>query len=490
MTSKSYLSTLQVFRTLAGYSLGRADIVRRAMAKKKHDVMKKEKEFFIFGEKDNDGNLLTKGALALGVSEAAANKIFDEMSSFSSYAFNKAHACAYSFVAYRTAYLKCHYPSEYFAALMTSMMDSPIKISQYTAECVKSGIKILPPSVNHSMEYFTPEGKNIRFGLLAVKNLGLGLIERLINERNENGNYESFYDFCLRNYSREFNRKALEGLIKSGALDCVCDNRREMLYNIDAVLSAVENERRFSGQGQLNLFEEMGSPNVFEPAKVPEMSRDMRLALEKEATGLYLSGHPMDDYAAFLKNAKYETLSDVAFGKYPDGKRVTVAGIISNVKVRQLKNNNILCTAVVEDVSASVNVTAFANVYAAYKPLLSESKPVILTGRVSEREDRDVELVVEKLELIPENLKGAATLEQKPKTKEGLYLRVESQNSPTFVKIREILAKYKGETPVYIVCQDNGKRLEAPRNLYVKKCDELNHELCEILSNENVKFVT
>ncbi len=480
---------MQVFRALGGYSLGRADIVRRAMAKKKHDVMKREKEFFLYGEKDKDGKVISQGALAFGISEESANRIFEQMSSFSSYAFNKAHACAYSFVAYRTAYLKCHYPSEYFAALMTSMMDSPLKISQYTAECNKTGIKILPPSVNHSLQYFTPEGKNIRFGLLAIKNLGLGLIERLINERQENGKYESFYDFCLRNYSREFNRKALEGLIKSGALDCVCDNRREMLYNIDAVLSAVENERRFSGQGQLNLFEEMGAPNVFGPIKVPEMSKDVLLSLEKEATGLYLTGHPMDDYAEFLKNAKMTSIAEVTMGKYPDGKRVTVAGIISAVKVRQLKNNNLLCTAIIEDVSASVNVTAFANTYSTYKSILSDAKPVILTGRVSEREDRDIELVLEKVDLIPENLKGSTQQEIKPKVKSGLYLRVESQASPNFALIRETLAKYKGDTPVYIVCNDTRKRLEAPRSLYVKKCGELNRELCEILTEDNVRFV-
>ena len=178
-------------------------------------------------------------------------------------------------------------------------------------------------------------------------------------------------------------------------------------------------------------------------------------------------------------------IADVTMGKYPDGKRVTVAGIISAVKVRQLKNNNLLCTAIIEDVSASVNITAFANTYSIYKPVLTDSKPVILTGRVSEREDRDVELVLEKVELIPENLKDAAPVEAKPKVKQGLYLRVESKNSPTFAKIREILAKYKGVTPVYIVCKDTGKRLEAPRSLYVKKCEELNRKLCEILANDN-----
>ncbi len=476
---------MQVFRTLGGYSLGRADIVRRAMSKKKHDVMKKEKEFFLHGERDKDGNVISQGALAFGITEEKANKIFDEMSSFSSYAFNKAHAAAYSFVAYRTAYLKCHYPSEYFSALMTSMMDSSLKISQYTNECVKMGIRILPPSVNHSAIHFTPENKDIRFGLMAIKNLGVGLIERLIKERQANGEYKSFYDFCLRNYSREFNRKALEGLIKSGALDCVCDNRREMLYNIDGVLTAVENERRFSAEGQLNLFDEMDSPNVFEAVKVPEMSKDMRLSMEKEATGLYLSGHPMDEFAGFLKNARYEKLSDIGAGKYPDGKRVTVAGVIDGIKVRQLKNNNLLCTAQIEDISSAVNITIFSNAYSTYKPLLSDSKPIILTGRVAEREDRDVEIVVERIELIPENLKGKA----ESKNKKGLYLRVKSADSKEFSAVKTVLAQYGGDSPVFIICEDNGKRLEAPKSLYIKFGDELNGKLCEILGENNVKYV-
>ena len=474
---------MQVFRKLGGYSLGRADIVRRAMAKKKHDVMKKEKQFFLYGEKDENGNIISEGALTFGISEEAANKIFDQMSSFSSYAFNKAHACAYSFVAYRTAYLKCHYPSQYFSALMTSMMDSSLKISQYTAECQKMGIKILPPSVNHSTNCFTPEGDNIRFGLLAVKNLGISIIERIVSEREQNGKYTSFYDFCLRNYSREFNRKAVEGLIKSGALDCVSQNRREMLYNIDGVMSAVENEKRFSSQGQLNLFGEMDMPNAYEMVSVPEMSREMRLSMEKESTGLYLTGHPMDEFSDFLKNAKYEKLKDVAAGKYPDGKRVTVAGIIDGVKVRQLKNNNLLCTAQIEDMTSFVNITIFSNAYNTFKPLITDTKPIILTGRIAEREDRDVEIVVEKIEAIPENLKGNTAT----KIKAGLYLRVKSAESEDFKKIKTILSQHKGDTPVFIVCEDTGKRLAAPQSLYVKFGDELNKKLVEILGENNVK---
>ncbi len=476
---------MQVFRALAGYSLGRADIVRRAMAKKKHDVMRKEREFFIFGEKDEKGNVITEGAIAKGVSEQTANKIFDEMSSFSSYAFNKAHACAYSFVAYRTAYLKCHYPSEYFACLMTSMMDSASKISLYTAECRKNGIRVLPPSVNKSKADFTPDGKNIRFGLSAIKNLGVGLISRLVNEREQNGEYTSMYDFCLRNYSREFNRKALEGLIKSGALDSLEDNRRQMLYNIEGVLAAVENERRYSGEGQLNLFEEMGSPNIFVPTKIEEMAEELKLELEKEATGLYLSSHPMEKYQNFIKNANFTKLSDVVSGKVFDGKRVSVAGIVTGLKTRNLKNNSILATARLEDMTASVPITIFSKAYTEYKALLSSNKPLILSGKISEHEDRETEIICERVELIPENAEKTPP----KKMNSGLYLKLKNTTCDEFLAVKEILSQFSGDTAVYIYLTETKRKLEAPRNLWVRESDELLTALYSVLGEENVKLV-
>ncbi len=478
---------MQVFRALAGYSLGRADIVRRAMAKKKHEVMRKEREFFLYGEKDENGNIITEGAIARGVSEAAANRIFDDMSSFSSYAFNKAHAAAYSFVAYRTAYLKCHYPSEYFAALMTSMMDSMSKISQYTAEAKKNGVKVLPPSVNYSNSGFTPDGKTIRFGLLAVRNLGIGIIEKLIKEREQNGKYTSMYDFCLRNYSREFNRKALEGLIKSGALDGLEDNRRQMLYNIEGVLAAVENERRFSAEGQLNLFDEIDMPNEFVPEKMPEMDEDLKLELEKEATGLYLSGHPMEKYSAFLSNAGYASISDILNGKYSDAQRVTIAGIISRLKVKQLKNNRLLASAVIEDITASLPITIFSKAYNEYKELLSSKDPVILTGRIAEREDRDTEILCESVQMIPKNI----ALQMKPKKnlKKGLYLKLKNIDDDVFLAVKEQLAEYSGDIPVIVYLTDTNKKLEAPRNLWVREEEALIFSLFNILGKKNVKLV-
>ncbi len=477
---------MQVFRALAGYSFGRADIVRRAMAKKKHDVMRREKEFFLYGEKDANGNTICEGAIARGVDKETAEKIFEDMSSFSSYAFNKAHAAAYSFVAYRTAYLKCHYPAEYFAALMTSMMDSSSKLALYNAECKRYGIKVLPPSVNKSESGFSPENGNIRFGLLAIRNLGVGIIERLINERNNNGEYSSMYDFCRRNYSREFNRKALEGLIKSGAMDSLEDNRRQMLYNIEGTLAAVENEKRFSGDGQLNLFEEMGTPIEYVPQKTEEMDEDTKLMLEKEATGIYISGHPMSRYSDFVKTAGFAKTSEIFSGKYSDGDKITVAGIINNLKVRQLKNNKLMASCQIEDVYSAVNVTVFETVYIANKELLSGTSPVILSGRISEREDRDIEIVCSSVSAMPENADRAIKDKKIP---DGLYLKVKNTEVSEFSAVKDILSKYKGDTVVYIYCTETGKKLEAPKSLYIRPCEELFESLAEVIGENNIKLV-
>ena len=475
---------MQVFRALAGYSLGRADIVRRAMAKKKHAVMQKERECFVWGERGEKGEILTEGAVARGIDPDTANKIFDDMLSFSSYAFNKAHATAYSFVAYRTAYLKCHYPTEYFAALITGMSDSSSKIALYTAEALKDGIKVLPPCVNRSSSVFVPDGKDIRFSLTAVKNLGIGLIERLILEREQNGEYTSMYDFCYRNYSREFNRKALEGLIKSGALDSLEDNRRQMLYNIEGVLSAVENERRFSAEGQLNLFEEMGSPNTFVPQKYDEMDDELKLALEKEATGLYLSGHPMDKYSALTKSSGFTKIVDIISGKAGDGKRVTVAGVIDRIKVKNLKNNSVIVTAMLEDTSGAVGVTVFTKSYIQYKDLLSEAKLLIISGKVSEREDRETEILCEKIEKMPENIPVPTK-----KMAAGLYLRIENLNTKPFLEAKKLLAEFKGDIPVYVYCTENNKKLEAPKNLWITENELLFEKLTSLLGKENVKLI-
>ena len=475
---------MQIFRTLAGYSLGRADIVRRAMSKKKHDVMKKERTAFIYGEKDEKGNIICEGAVNRGVSEEVAAKIFDEMSAFSSYAFNKSHAAAYAVVAYTTAYLKCHYPDKYMAALLTSVLDDTNKINLYTKECKRLGIKVLPPSVNESVAHFTAKSGNVAFGLLAVKNLGSSLIDKLVKEREIGGKYSSFYDFCKRNTGREINRRALEGLIKCGALDNLGDNRRTMIYNIDTVLSVVDEQRRFMGDGQLGLFGN-DEPDEFVLKKVDEMPQNELFAMEKEATGLYLSGHPMKQYENYVKSAGFAPISDVVDKKFSDGSRVRIAGVLEETKTKQLKNNNVLAFTVIEDTTGKVPVTLFQTAYARYRSVLAAGNAVIVHGKVSEREDRDTEIICESVEPIPES---AAKVPPK-KIKSGLYIKVKSINSEEFGKVKDILKAHSGSTSVYIVCEDTGKKLEAPEHLRVSVSDELLTALYSVTGEDRTKFI-
>lgn len=472
---------MQIFRSLAGYSLGRADIVRRAMSKKKHDVLARERNAFIYGEKDANGNVICDGAVARGVDEKIAQKLFDEISAFSSYAFNKSHAAAYAVVSYRTAYLKCHYPAEYFAALLTSVLDWPGKISIYTAECKRMGIKILPPHVNESYESFTACNEGIRFGLLAVRNLGRALISQLINER-QNGKYISLYDFCNRNYSRNFNRRALEGLIKSGALDGLEDNRRKMIYNIDKVLSVIEDTRRFSSENQLDLFGDGQQSESFTLTDIDEMPRSELLAMEKAATGMYLTGHPMNDYRAFTKSARFTSIMDINLKKIGDGRRVSVVGILGDIKIKQLKNKNTIAYTTLEDTAASIDVIMFSATIAKYRPLMNENSIVIIHGKVSEHEDREPELICEAVEEVPASAK---ITEQTAK----LYLRVDSIGSVKFNLVCDTLAKHKGDTDVIIVCTDTGKRIMAPERLKITRSDRLLNELHQILGKNNVKLV-
>ena len=472
---------MQIFRTLAGYSLGRADIVRRAMSKKKHDVLAHERNAFIYGEKDETGNVICDGAVNRGVSEKVAEKLFDEISAFSSYAFNKSHAAAYAIVSYRTAYLKCHYPTEYFAALLTSVLDSPGKIAQYTAECKRMGIKILPPSVNESFENFTASGKNIRFGLLAVRNLGSNLINQFVAER-ENGEYISMYDFCSRNHSRNFNRRALEGLIKSGAMDSLEDNRRKMLYNIDKVLSVIEETKRFAGEGQLDLFGDSSENTTFELTHVDEMPKSELLAMEKAATGMYLSGHPMNSYRAFSRNARFIPIADINAKKVADGRRISVIGVVGDIKLKQLKNKNTIAYTTLEDTSGIVDVIIFSTSLAAYRQVMTPGNVVIINGKISEREDRDPELVCEMVEVVPESAQSS----QETAT---LYLKIPSINSAEFNKVCDILSNYTGDSDVIMVCADTSKRIMAPDRLKVEPVTALIDDLSIVLGNDNVKLV-
>ncbi len=499
---------MQIFRSLAGYSLGRADIVRRAMAKKKHDVMEKERKAFIYGEKTADGQVECEGCVGRGVSVQVAEEIFDQMSAFSSYAFNKAHAAAYAYVAYETAYLKCHFGREYMASLLTSVLDSSGKVSAYIAECVRMGIHVLPPHVNSSLAGFTVAGEDIRFGLSAVKNLGHGLIHQLIEKRKD-GPYTSFYDFCSRLYGRELNRRALESLIKCGALDDLDANRSQMLASVETVLAALESERRRNVEGQIGLFgllEEQGEgAEAFSLPALPELSNRELLAGEKETTGLYLSGHPMQAYAAAAEKSGAARISDILAedGKYKDNQRVSIVGMVSSMRLKTTKSEQTMAFLTVEDMYGSIGVLVFPKILAGHAGLIRDGAVLQMQCRVTLREDRETELVCESAVLFSESgpKEGQALrppadgLGQKTDTKPakkvrpGLYLRIPSLEDKGYKKARQIMDIFDGQTAVYLVCEDTGKRLLTPASGWVDVNPPMLSQLRKVLGGANVKLV-
>ncbi len=476
---------MQIFRELAGYSFGRADIVRRAMSKKKHEVMKKEREAFLFGEKAADGTILCEGAIARGVDRAVAEEIYDDVALFSSYAFNKSHAAAYTVVAYQTAYLKCHYPKEYMAALLSSVLASGGKVAQYSNECARIGIEILPPDINESDLYFTVSGQAIRFGLLAIKNLGEGFIRRLMEERKKH-TFTSLYDFCRRMHGRDFNRRALEGLIKSGAMDSFGVNRRQMLQAMDAVLDAAEQEVAQSAGGQRSLFDDFDaseSDNDFShliPA-VGEMPLRELLALEKEATGLYLSGHPLKEYeelAASIRAAKVPQILEHEIG---DGEKVSLVVLLDEIKTKTTKKGDLMAFLTVEDPFDSIGVTVFPKVFSQSRPLLSVGNIVVITGRVTEMDDRPSEIVCERIET------ATAMAHPAKRTYAKLYLRIPAYQEDILHQIDQLLGPKGAEVIVY--CEDTKKRFRAAKFADFDEKNPKWKKICEILGENNVKAV-
>lgn len=487
---------MQIFRTLAGYSYGRADIVRRAMAKKKHDVMEKERNNFIYGLVNEDGTVECEGCVKRGVDEKTANEIFDEMISFASYAFNKSHAAAYAVVAYRTAYLKCHYPAEFMAALLTSILDNSGKVAEYTAECARLSIKVMPPDVNESVESFGVTDKGIAFGLLAVKNLGRGLISRIVEERESGGKYTSFYSFCKRIYGKDFNRRAVESLIKCGALDSLGANRRQMLSALPMVMDDLEYNKRKNIDGQIGLFDvspDLGEDTGPELPNVSEMPYMELLQMEKETTGLYLSGHPMRDYEALgesigsAKSTQLIEASEMGVSKYKDGSRVLFLGMIASVTKKTTKRGDAMAFINLEDVYGTVEAVIFPTVLAAAAGVISENAVVVAEGRLSLREDEEPKIICDSLKRAEEYKMVSSENQNSPqkKRKRGLFLRFSSEKSPKFKKAVNLIEIFEGMTPVYYYFSDT----EEYR--YSKLLTQINEPLIEelerLLGSENVK---
>ncbi len=480
---------MQIFRDLAGYSLGKADVVRRAMSKKKHEVLQREESNFIYGQTDENGNVICEGAIKRGVPEAVAKKIFQEMSAFSSYAFNKGHAAAYAHVAYQTAYLKCHFPGKYMSALLSSVLDYQGKVSGYTGECQRLGIKILPPDVNKSFRTFKYYDDGIRFGLLAVKNLGIGLIDKLIDEREQNGPFVSLFDFCTRLRGRDLNRRAVEGLIKCGAMDGFGANRRQMLQAVDEIMSAVEANSRYTSGGQMDLFSSVEDSNAFkgpEYLDLPELPKMELLRLEKEATGMYLTEHPLQNYAEFIKRGKYAKIDDILDGRFADNKVVSFVAMVASSKVKHGKNNQEYMIVTAEDISASITVTLFSKAFAAYRHIVSEGAVLVFTGRVTEREDRPTEIICERILPVPED---ATSLVSDAKQPSKLYLRIEQMDDALLSRLSTLLKKHKGDCSVILYVTSTGKQLLAPHDWKTSANNEVLSELSLILGKNNVKTV-
>ena len=492
---------MQIFRTLAGYSLGRADIVRRAMSKKKADVMERERKIFLYGLTAEDGTVEVEGCVRRGVDEDTAKTIFGEMESFASYAFNKSHAAAYALLSYQTAWLKCHDPREYMAALLTSVLDNTNKVAAYIAECTRLGIRVLPPNVNQSGRGFTVVGKDIRFGLLAVKNLGDGFLRGLIQEREQNGKFESFYQFCKRMYGRDLNRRALESLVKCGALDSLDYNRRQMLESVPAVLEKLDYDRRRNVEGQMGFFDapQFREEAEFTIAPMPDLSDSDKLVMEKEITGMYLSGHPMAAYLPVYDRIHASRTGDIIddakeqTGKFRDGDRITLLGIIASVRLKVTKNNDRMAFVVLEDMFGSIELLIFPNVLSRYGDLVAEGKIVQAEGRISVTEDKDSKIVCEQLSPAPSpdgKGKGEKHPEQAHRAKRpGLYLKLSGKEDPRYRKAMRYIAVFDGTTPLYLYFSDRKKLLLAPGRFRVSVNDVLVRALKDLLGESNVAVV-
>ncbi|HCC00392.1 MAG TPA: DNA polymerase III subunit alpha, partial [Ruminococcaceae bacterium] len=486
---------MEIVRKLGGYSYGRADLVRRAMSKKKVDVMEKEREYFIHGLQREDGSFECVGAVRNGVDEATANAIFDEMASFASYAFNKSHAAAYALVSYQTAFLKCHYPKEYFAALLTSVLENSDKVLEYINECVRLQIGVLPPDINESMEGFTVSGEKIRFSLTAVKNLGRGFIHALVEER-QNGAFSSLTDFIRRMLPLDLNKRALESLIKCGAFDSLGYQRRRLLMGYSQILAAEETRMKNNLSGQVSLFTQGNSTEQAESLpEVDDFAPKDRLVYEKEALGFYLSGHPAERYRSLIQEKGLFSIRKVMSCR--DGDTVRFLGIVQSRQVKTTKKNEAMAFCQVDDSSAGIEVVVFPQVYQESVQLFEKDRAVVVQGRVSLREDKAPKIICEKAfspeELAQQTTKSVASKEQlteqtgKTNTgRPGLFLCVPSQNSKAYVRAQNLLAVFDGSFPWYVQFQDTHKLVRAPRHLWVSVNPVLLGELERVLGKGNV----
>ena len=479
---------IEIFRSLGGYTMGQADNIRRAISKKKMKIIEAERKVFVYGDPDQG----ITGCIGHGVPEQVAQSIYDEIVDFANYAFNKAHAVCYAVVSYQTAYLKCHYPRQYMAALMTSVLDSATKISGYIAECKEMGIPVLPPDINHSEDKFTVEGNTIRFGLGAVKNVGRGLIRSMVRKRTEGGSFKSLENFIERMGEGELNKRAVENFIKCGAADCFGYHRSELLAVYDSMMDAVASSRKKNLEGQMGLFsmlEEEDSAAQIPIPRMQELKKTDLLAMEKETTGIYISGHPMDDYRPYLRNTHVVQIGKLMDEEshFEDDQIVSVAGIVQSVKMKTTRNNSMMAYVTVEDDTAAIEMLAFSNVLSQYGGYLRENSPVVVTGRLSLRDDKEPQMIVNRARPISdfanEKLAPEAPVQQPAAPRTGtLYLRLPGESDTRYPKVKAILNMFPGDSSVVLYFADTKQR----RGTRCVLMESLLKELRNVLGEGNV----
>lgn len=473
---------MQIVRDLAGYSYGRSDQVRRAMSKKKADVMEKEKNYFIYGNEE----IGVEGCIKRGIPEEVAIKIFDDMTDFAKYAFNKSHAAAYAVVSYQTAYLKCHYPVDFMAALMTSFMEHTGKITEYIMNCRKMGIEILPPDINEGEYRFTPYEGNIRYGLAAIKGVGRPVIDEIVAERELGGRYRSLKDFCMRLSGKSVNKRTVESFIKSGALDSLPGTRKQKMYSYISIMDGVNQEKKGTLSGQMSLFD-FASPEEQKELEVKmpdvgEYEKEEILGLEKEVLGVYISGHPLEEYVATLEKnitrttADFEVVDGETEPKVKDQERAVIGGMITGRTVKATRTNNMMAFLTVEDLYGTVEVIVFPRDYEKYRTLLEEDAKVFIQGRVTVEEDKPAKLICS----------GVVPFDAVEKELWIQFLtRADYEEAEQ--ALFAILGNYDGIENVYIYLSKDRARKLLPKSRCTKVCKELLSELYTKFGEDNVK---
>ena len=474
---------MQMCVKIAGYSYGHADIVRRAMSKKKASVMEQERSEFI------------NGALSNGISESVANELFEEMLGFAKYAFNKSHAVAYAIIAYRTAYLKVKYPKEYYASLITSVLGNINKTNEYIDECEKLNIHVLPPDVNKSDVSFSVDETNIRFGLLALKNVGRSFISSIVKERELNGSYKSFEDFIFRLKSADINKRQIEALIKAGAFDSLGKKRSQLMSKYEEIVDSATNLSRTTAHGQTDIFSMMddGSDKdilpQFEYPELEEFSKKELLMFEKEVAGIYFSGHILDSYSKHISKISPVKIVEITGNEekesvYKEKDKVTVAGIITSRTVKQTKKKENMAFITVEDSSGEVEVIVFPTFYEKYADVLVVENVVSITGNVSVREDEPCKILLANAENVVQN----SDFQEKPKkSSPKLYLKVKSMKEPVVKEITALLKEFSGDAEIIFYDSQTKKYVKATE-LSISVNDQILTILKAILGGESVIY--